>query len=286
MDEDSVERVSEAEHLAASLASDGRMNAPEFPNELEGANGPAANEPDGSHDMRFGAELAAQEELEEELLPDATQLAVAAGGALLVGVLYLLLPREVSFEPRWLPLVLELLLLAPPMVAAFFLEGRLPYRVARGLALALLGVLTLMLCSSVVLLVLALIAPLSGQVGIAGPDLLRAGALLWVVNILVFAVWYWEVDGEGPLSRLQALYLPADLLFPQQQNGNPTRWAPGFIDYLFVAFCFSTALSPADTAPLTRRLKVLMMAQAAISLAIIVLLVGRSVNILPQAPTP
>ncbi len=104
--------------------------------------------------------------------------------------------------------------------------------------------------------------------------------MLWVVNILVFAVYYWEIDGEGPLSRLQAPYMPADLLFPQQQNGNPTHWVPGFIDYLFVAFCFSTALSPADTAPLTRRLKLLMMAQAAISLTIIVLLVGRSVNIL------
>lgn len=217
----------------------------------------------------------------EELLPDAVQLGVAAGGALLVGLLYLILPEHVALKPNWLPLVLELALLGPPLVAVSFLERRLPYRVARGLALALLGVLTLVLGSSVALFALALVAPPHSQNRLQGPDLLRAGALLWVINILVFAVWYWEVDGAGPLSRLQALYLPADLLFPQQQQGNPTHWAPGFIDYLFVAFCFSTALSPADTAPLTRRAKALMMAQAAISLTIIVLLVGRSVNILP-----
>ncbi|HEX6818896.1 MAG TPA: hypothetical protein VF120_11010 [Ktedonobacterales bacterium] len=217
--------------------------------------------------------------LEAELLPDATQLAVAAGGALLAGVLYLLMPERLLLGPNWLPLVLESLLLAPSLVCVFFLDRHLPYRIARGLALALLGVLTLMLCASVARLVMVLMAP--GTNPLAGPELLRAGALLWIVNILVFAVWYWEVDGEGPLSRLQALYLPADLLFPQQQGGNPTHWVPGFLDYVFVAFCFSTALSPADTAPLSRRLKALMMAQAAISLTIIVLLVGRSVNILP-----
>jgi hypothetical protein len=222
-----------------------------------------------------------KQEAKEELLPDAAQLAIAAGGALLVGLLYLLLPERLTLRPNWLPLVVEVALLAPSLVAVFFLDLRLPYRVARGLALALLGVLTLVLIGSVVAFVLALTQPEALGMHVEGPNLLRAGALLWVINILVFAVWYWEIDGEGPLSRLQALYPPADLLFPQQQNGNPSRWAPGFIDYLFVAFCFSTALSPADTAPLSRRAKALMMAQAGISLTIIVLLVGRSVNILP-----
>lgn len=230
-----------------------------------------------------------EKEVEEEVLPDAVQLGVAAGGALLVGVLYLLLPERITLSrlPSWLPLALEAVLLAPPLVAVFLLNRRLPYRIARGLALTLLGVLTLVLVISVAEFVLVLTLPsVLGGKTLQGPSLLRAGALLWVINILVFAVWYWEIDGGGPRSRLKALYLPVDLLFPQQQQGNPTRWVPGFIDYLFVAFCFSTALSPADTAPLTRRAKALMMAQAAISLTIIVLLVGRSVNILPAPPSP
>jgi hypothetical protein len=226
----------------------------------------------------FDSKLSAEAELEAELLPDATQLAVAAGAALISGALYLLMPVRLTPGPNWLPLVLEFLLLAPSLVAIFFLERHLPYKVARGLALALLGVLGLTLVGSTALLAQALITP--GKSPLTGAEVLRSGALLWVVNILVFAVYYWEIDGEGPLSRLQAPYMPADLLFPQQQNGNPTHWVPGFIDYLFVAFCFSTALSPADTAPLTRPLKLFMMAQAAISLTIIVLLVGRSVNIL------
>jgi hypothetical protein len=238
----------------------------------------------GELDETVGAVAEEQEQGEdeaEELLPDATQLAVAAGGAFLVGLLNLVLPERVVLGPNWLLLALEILLLAPTLIAVFFLNRHLPYRIARTLALTLLGVLTLFLATSVALLVLALVAPLPHETPLHGPDLLRAGALVWVINILVFAFWYWEIDGGGPLARLKALYLPADLFFPQQQQGNPTHWAPGFIDYLFVAFCFSTALSPADTAPLTRRAKSLMMAQAAISLTIIVLLVGRSVNILP-----
>jgi hypothetical protein len=222
---------------------------------------------------------AAPAKAEEELLPDAVQLAVAAGGALLAGILYLLLPNRLvlgSSWVKWLPLLFSALLLAPALIAVFLLQRRLPYRVARGLALGLLGVLTAALISSVALWVNSL----TRDNKLRGIDLLREGALLYAINILVFAIWYWEVDGEGPRSRLQAPYVPADLLFPQQQQGNPTRWVPGFLDYLFVAFCFSTALSPADTAPLTRRAKLLMMAQAVISLVIIALLVGRSVNIL------
>lgn len=107
---------------------------------------------------------------------------------------------------------------------------------------------------------------------------MRAGALLWLSNILIFAVWYWEIDGDGPLHRHQRGHPAIDFMFPQQATGKP--FAPGFVDYLFLAFCFATALSPADTAPLTARAKLLMMGEALVSIAIIVLLVARSVNIL------
>jgi hypothetical protein len=219
---------------------------------------------------------AEEEEAEQEERPDAVQLAIAAAGALLVGLLYLTLPERVIVGPSWLPLVLESVLLAPPLVAVFLVRRRLPYRIARGLALGLLAVVMAALITSVVLLVVTLPSESPAK----ARALLGAGAMLWVINILVFGFWYWEIDGGGPLSRVKAPYLAADLQFPQQQNGNPTRWVAGFIDYLFVAFCFSTALSPADTSPLTRRAKVLMMAQAGISLMIIGLLIARSVNIL------
>lgn len=210
--------------------------------------------------------------------PDLTQLIVATISALLVGAIYLALPRELAFiQPPWLLIIIEGVLLAPVVVAAFSVRVSLPYHIARALALSLLAVLTVALAGSV----FSLAATFSTLKGTA---LLQPAGLLWASNVLIFALWYWETDGNGPPTRLENRYAAADFQFPQQQNGDPTNWAPGFVDYLFLAFCTSTALSPADTVPLTRRAKGLMMFQAVISLLILVLLVARSVNIIGQIP--
>ena len=210
-----------------------------------------------------------------EIPPDIPQLVVATAGALLVGVLYLVMPPQLVVGPRWLLLVLEILLLAPPFVAFIFWGRYLPYRAARFLAFVLLTVLTLALIVSVLLLV----SDLTNS-SLKGLVLLKSGGLLWAFNVLVFAVWYWELDGNGPRARILARHQARDFRFPQQEKGNPTGWAPGFVDYLFLAFCSATALSPADTMPLSQRAKLMTMAQAILSMTIIVLLVARSVNIL------
>ena len=210
-----------------------------------------------------------------EIPPDIPQLIVATAGALLVGVLYLAMPPQLVVGPKWLLLVLEILLLAPPFVAFFFWRRHLPYRAARILAFALLTALTAALIASVLLLVANLT-----NISLKGAVLLKSGGLLWVFNVLVFAVWYWELDGNGPRARILARHKASDFRFPQQEEGNPTNWAPGFVDYVFLAFCSATALSPADTMPLSQRAKLMTMAQAILSMTIIVLLVARSVNIL------
>ncbi|HEX8035143.1 MAG TPA: hypothetical protein VF510_14915 [Ktedonobacterales bacterium] len=207
---------------------------------------------------------------------DLTQFAISTTGALLIGVLYYSLPAPLRIvEPPWLLLAVEIALIAPVVVSVVFFEHRMPYKVKRSLAMLLLVVVTLALIGSLVLLVTHLPSG-RGE----GRTFLRSAAVLWVINILVFASWYWETDGGGPHKRLRTGHKAADFYFPQQQGGNPTGWAPGFIDYLFLAFCFSTALSPADTSPLTRSAKVMMMIQATISGLIIVLLVARSVNVI------
>lgn len=212
---------------------------------------------------------------DEYVAPDLTQLFVATVAALLVGVINFVAPSSVVLGPPWLLVAIEAILLAPVVIAAISVRISLPYHIARLLALVLLAVLALSLIASVVLLV-AHIPQLRGY------DLLKSGGLLWSANVLVFALWYWETDGNGPPMRLEQGYAAADFQFTQQLNDNPTNWAPGFVDYLFLAFCTSTALSPADVMPLTRRAKALMMLQAVISMVILVLLVARSVNIIGQ----
>ncbi len=114
------------------------------------------------------------------------------------------------------------------------------------------------------------------------PPLLRASVHMWVVNVLLFALWYWQLDGGGPTAR-PATDLPGrDFLFPQQTEVAfaETTWRPLFLDYLYVSFTNATAFSPTDAMPLSRWAKMLMLVQSAISLTLAVMVVARAVNIL------
>ena len=119
-------------------------------------------------------------------------------------------------------------------------------------------------------------------------DLLKSAAALWITNILVFASWYWRLDGGGPAARdAREVHKDGAFLFPQmtlpqnikEQMGEQC-WSPNFVDYLFLAFNTSTAFSPTDSPVLSRWAKLLMMVQALISFATVALLAARAVNIL------
>jgi hypothetical protein len=199
------------------------------------------------------------------------QLLLGTAGGVLVGIAYLLLPARLSLGPNWVPLALNILIIGPITVLSFFRP--VSHSVGRMLRTTLTVLLTLALASSLILYVANLSAFTRGL------PLLEPASLLWLSNILIFALWYWELDGDGPVARHKRGHAASDFLFPQQTRGTST-WKAGFVDYVFLAFCFATALSPADTAPLTQRAKLLMMGEAIASLWILVLLVARSVNIL------
>lgn len=116
---------------------------------------------------------------------------------------------------------------------------------------------------------------------IAPMDLLLNGGVIWVINVLVFAIWYWEVDAGGPHARQEAGYTTVDFVFPQFAADDPKLgegWMPGFVDYLFLSFNANTAFSPTDTMVLSRRAKLLMMAQSAIALVVFGVLLARAVG--------
>ncbi len=204
---------------------------------------------------------------EENVVPGVAALA----GLLMTGLLYFVLPPNVIVGPNWLLLVMEAVILLP-VIIDILTPWNLSHTARRTLVLVSLGLSTLALGVGVALLVITLPADTHAN------NLLRSAALLWAFNILVFASWYWELDGGGPWKRHLSGHHAADFLFPQQAHGK--SWAPHFLDYLFLAFTGATALSPADTNPLTRTAKVLMMIEAVISLTLIVILAARAVNIL------
>jgi uncharacterized membrane protein len=112
--------------------------------------------------------------------------------------------------------------------------------------------------------------------------LVRAAVHMWVVNVLLFALWYWQLDGGGPVERPACAPAARDFLFPQQQEPGlaGSGWRPLFLDYLYVSFTNATAFSPTDTMPLSRWAKMLMLVQSAISLTLAVMVVARAVNLL------
>lgn len=120
----------------------------------------------------------------------------------------------------------------------------------------------------------------SGQVN--GRDLILTGVNIYITNIIIFGLWYWEMDGGGPGQRLLAAKHDQDFLFPQNQHEDykHPHWQPTFVDYLYVSSTNAMAFSPTDTMPLSRRAKILMLAQATLSLMAIALVAARAVNIL------
>ncbi len=114
-----------------------------------------------------------------------------------------------------------------------------------------------------------------------GRALIYSSLPIWLTNVIVFGLWYWELDRGGPSARLRADHRRPDFLFPQQgAPGAAPGWTPGFVDYLYTSFTNATAFSPTDTMPLTPWAKLLMMLQALASLVTVALVVSRAVNIL------
>lgn len=192
--------------------------------------------------------------------------------------LYLALPPYLTVGPRLVfPALVGILLVA------LLWTRRSGWHAANArLGVAISAVMTMAMIVSVALLVAALPAHKE-----SGPELIRSATALWLTNVLVFALWYWRLDAGGPHARdLRVAHTRGAFLFPQmivpkdEARGDPARWAPQFIDYLFLAFNTSTAFSPTDTPVLTRWGKVLMMIQSLISLTVLALLAARAVNIL------
>lgn len=194
---------------------------------------------------------------------------------LVLGVTYSLVSERLTIGPPWLMLAVAL----GAIVLIYVLRRRGLHASRRLVAMSILLIATLAVASSAVfLLVSPSVADLSAL------ELLRGALLLWASNILTFALWYWEVDGGGPVRRLLRGSPPStDFAFPPQQQAvlsgqKDLDWSPQLIDYLFLAFTSSSTFGPTDTLVMARRAKILMMLQSSLSLVIFGGLVARAVG--------
>jgi uncharacterized membrane protein len=201
----------------------------------------------------------------------------AAAAIVAVMAVQLALPDTLTFGPRGLLPAVEAVLL---LVILATNPSRLTSESA-DMRMASLGLIAIIATANLLSLVLLVDALLNGG-DTSGRLLILAALGVWLTNVVVFALTFWELDRGGPQVRSIGKLVDPDLWFPQNSlsQSRYATWTPVFADYLYVSFTNSTAFSPTDTMPLTSRIKMAMLVQSLLSLVTIALVGARAVNIL------
>jgi len=213
------------------------------------------------------------------------ELRLPAALAILVAIgLYAALPNRLVLGPRYLAVLIPLLMVNP----------RRLNRENSWLRRTSIALILVIAATNTAALFLLLHALLTEQNAVLGSPLIVGAAQVWVTNIIAYGLAFWELDRGGPVVRTQRAReaLPAaDFRFPQDEDHDATTevarrsairsgWLPGFVDYLYVSVTNSTAFSPTDTMPLSPRAKLLMTLEAMSAMVTMVLVIARGVNLL------
>lgn len=197
---------------------------------------------------------------------------------LVAAILQVIVPDKFTAGQRYIIPVVEVLLV-------FLLGFTTPKKpIFRSLArrvnvFLLIGATTLANAYSLILVASELLK--GGRIS-DGKQLILTALIIYLTNIIIFALWYWEMDGGGPGARQEIKKHEQDFMFPQQQNESfkHPHWMPTFVDYLYTSSTNAMAFSPTDTMPMSRRAKMLMLVQATVSIIVVALVAARAVNIL------
>ena len=215
-----------------------------------------------------------------------------AAVVLIAGLQMMFINHHLVTGPKWLAPSVELTMLIPLSIATAWNQRQIGqateahhWRAVRRLrqatrvaALVLIVVIQGLNFEALMSVIRALLAPK----GPNGQALLLDALNIWFTNVVIFALWFWDIDRGGPARRGLARRQIPDFLFPQMmgEGDMDPAWTPGFIDYFYLSFTNATAFSPTDTMPLSPLAKLLMAVEAMISLLTVGLVAARAVNIL------
>jgi hypothetical protein len=198
-------------------------------------------------------------------------------------VLFLMatLPGHVEVMPVWVSYLAAVAVIVP-MAAVRLTAGNT-------LWLGIERTLIILLATAYVANTMAELADMIGVItlhpsGNNAFSLLSSSVAIWVANVLMFSLLYWQIDRGGPHAWASNLSVKPDWVFPQPATPEdlPPDWRPLFLDYLYLGYNTATAFSPTDALPLTRRAKMLMMIESTISLLTMVIILSRAINIIPS----
>jgi uncharacterized membrane protein len=186
-----------------------------------------------------------------------------------------LVNTKLTFGPKFTMIVLEIVL-AVGLLLVNLSSHSLTRALRRFFAYIFISIVTLANISSLVLVSRDLVVGTT----LPGKTLLFAAVSIFLTNIIMFGLWYWEIDSPGLTGHFKE-DAKAHFLFPQMEMKHIIeQWRPTFFDYLYVSVTNASAFSPTDVMPLTHRVKALMGAQSVVSLLTVALVTARAVNIL------
>jgi len=201
---------------------------------------------------------------------------------LLLVIVNHVLPKHVIFLPVWVSYVCSSAVLAA-MAAAAMTHGSAHWLRIERTMIMLLGALYVVNTGAQLADMVGIIAihPKGGN-----PYALLSSAVgIWMENVVIFSLLFWQIDGGGPYGRARGgIQRGPDWEFPTPPTtaGAPSDWAPQYLDYFFLAYNTATAFSPTDALPYTHRAKMLMTLESTISLVTLVVVLSRAINILPS----
>jgi uncharacterized membrane protein len=201
-----------------------------------------------------------------------------AVAVLVAAVLHAFLPEELRLQSStalpWIAVaaLIVLIVLDPGRINRI----RTASRVITDL---LIGILTLSNAAAAILLVAGIV---NNDSFADAQTLLSAGASVWVTNVILFALWYWDLDQGGPAERALGSDRTPAFVFPEMQHREhvPAGWRPVFVDYLAFSFATAMAFSPTDVSAIKPWAKLLVVAESVISLGLAALVIARAINII------
>jgi uncharacterized membrane protein len=197
-----------------------------------------------------------------------------------VSLLLALLPDRIRVVPVWTPVIVAIWAIFPSIAVSLVSQKARWLKIER---MVILVTFVLVAAATIANLTVLVAFMLQGSNKVTGPALLSSSVGVWVCNVLMFSLLYWQIDRGGPGPRGNGERRRPDWLFPQESappEDLPPSWRPTFVDYLFLAFSTATAFSPADILPLTHRAKVIVMIESSISLVTLVVVAARAINVL------
>jgi len=195
-------------------------------------------------------------------------------------VLQFITPHTGRLKFWWVFPVVELAALGAVIIRD---PGRIDRRTraARRATLVLIVLLTVGTCGGLVVLILDILSPTYGP-NVGATAILGRGVMVWVTNVVVFSLWFWELDRGGAAERAAASNIPPSFGFPEEAMPELAAegWIPRYPDYLYLSYTNATAFSPTDTLPVRTWAKMTMMLESSISLVTAILVIARAINTL------